>query len=160
MSWYDHYAVVDGKEVVVNVCGTCNTFKPPRSFHCSACNACIEVHDHHCPWVGTCVGKRNHKYFLAFVSATAVHAVIASVFNGIYLFKNFGKNSENKDQEAGKKMLIVICLAISASFAISLAGMSCFHGMLACRGRTTNEEIRDRYQDGNIYDQGCKTNCN
>ena len=78
-------AIVNGKEVKVTKCRTCNLWRPPRSFHCSDCGACIEVHDHHCPWVGTCVGKRNHKYFFLFTLMTTVHAVLTALINLAYV---------------------------------------------------------------------------
>ena len=65
---------INGKELMLSYCNTCNVRRPPRTFHCSRCDACVEVHDHHCPWVGTCIGKRNHKFFTSFIFFSSLHA--------------------------------------------------------------------------------------
>jgi hypothetical protein len=49
--------IVDGKNVQLRYCQTCNIHRPPRATHCSICNQCVEQFDHHCPWLGTCVRK-------------------------------------------------------------------------------------------------------
>mmetsp|Transcript_8060 Transcript_8060/g.15630 ORF Transcript_8060/g.15630 Transcript_8060/m.15630 type:complete len:277 (-) Transcript_8060:227-1057(-) len=48
-------------------CFKCDRPKPPRCHHCSICNRCVLSMDHHCPWMGTCIGKRNYKFFILFL---------------------------------------------------------------------------------------------
>jgi len=98
LSELDHYALVKNQEISVHVCRTCHIVKPPRSFHCSNCEACIEVHDHHCPWVGTCVGKRNHKYFLLFAITATLHSTFTLALDLVYLIgKMYQSDDPNKE---------------------------------------------------------------
>jgi hypothetical protein len=43
-----------------------SVYQPPGAVHCPDCNVCIQGFDHHCPWMGTCIGEKNYKAFLAF----------------------------------------------------------------------------------------------
>ena len=55
-------------DVPTKYCKTCNIWRPPRCHHCRTCDNCIETQDHHCVWINNCVGRRNYRYFFAFVS--------------------------------------------------------------------------------------------
>jgi hypothetical protein len=47
-------------------CDFCGVFQPPDGAHCPECNICVAGYDHHCVWMGTCIGKKNHRQFLKF----------------------------------------------------------------------------------------------
>jgi palmitoyltransferase ZDHHC9/14/18 len=64
-----------GRCIAIEFCYECGIFRPPRAAHCTTCNACVLEYDHHCPWVGTCVGKRNYKFFVGFCWAASVRAM-------------------------------------------------------------------------------------
>jgi hypothetical protein len=86
---------LNGHMIKLKYCKTCKVlfikhsfigemYRPPRTIHCDDCGVCIEKLDHHCPWVGTCVGKRNYRYFLSFVNALAVlitFMMVCSIWN-------------------------------------------------------------------------------
>ncbi|GLD97778.1 hypothetical protein PINS_up006475 [Pythium insidiosum] len=48
-------------------CDHCESYRPPSALHCFDCRVCIEEYDHHCPWTGKCIGKRNVRYFYAWL---------------------------------------------------------------------------------------------
>ncbi|XP_037553633.1 putative palmitoyltransferase ZDHHC13 [Nematolebias whitei] len=48
-------------------CTSCMVRKPLRANHCFSCDACVAKQDHHSVWTNTCIGARNHYYFVLFL---------------------------------------------------------------------------------------------
>ena len=72
---FSQIIIVSGKRMMLNYCGTCNVFRPPRSAHCIVSNSCVERFDHFCPWIGNTVGKRNYRHFFSFLAVGTLHIV-------------------------------------------------------------------------------------
>lgn len=64
------------------LCPECEIIRTPRSRHCNICNRCVERFDHHCPWINTCVGVKNHHYFLTFLVSVLALLIIVLVTMG------------------------------------------------------------------------------
>lgn len=77
--------VVGDRLVKIKYCSTCDIYRPPRAVHCGICNCCIERLDHHCPWLGTCIGKRNYKYFIVFLTSVAIKVIYGIIVCVIHI---------------------------------------------------------------------------
>ena len=66
---------VAAMDVPVKYCKTCSIWRPPRCYHCRVCDNCVDTLDHHCVWLNNCVGRRNYRYFFAFVSSCTILAL-------------------------------------------------------------------------------------
>lgn len=112
--------------------------KERRVHHCSICRKCIIRMDHHCPWVGNCVGKFNHKYFILFLfyATTGLSMVALSITLDLVT----GEFYTNLLSENQKIWLYVTCIS-SYMLAISIGFLFVTQMMTACANITTLESF-------------------
>ena len=50
------------------------------------CGHCIEAFDHHCPFINNCLGYRNHKYFLIFITSYCIYllSILGETIRHVY----------------------------------------------------------------------------
>ena len=89
---------INGHMLKVNYCYSCYLFRPPRTSHCAVCDNCVERFDHHCLWLGTCIGKKNYKYFYTLLGSLNINAIFQIAFCVWVLLIEIKKiqNKENK----------------------------------------------------------------
>ncbi|XP_006019305.1 palmitoyltransferase ZDHHC18 isoform X2 [Alligator sinensis] len=138
--------VVINKYVVkLKYCYTCKMFRPPRTSHCSVCDNCVERFDHHCPWVGNCVGKRNYRYFYAFILSLSFLTafIFACVITHITLRSQRQGFLDTLKATPASVLELVICF-----FSVwSILGLSGFHTYLVASNLTTNEDIKGSWSN-------------
>mmetsp|Transcript_2580 Transcript_2580/g.6044 ORF Transcript_2580/g.6044 Transcript_2580/m.6044 type:complete len:287 (+) Transcript_2580:34-894(+) len=62
----------DGEEWEQKFCRECLLWRPRRCGHCHYCARCVLRLDHHCLFMGTCIGERNVRFFVAFLLCAGV----------------------------------------------------------------------------------------
>uniref|UniRef100_A0A8D2KUG1 Palmitoyltransferase n=1 Tax=Varanus komodoensis TaxID=61221 RepID=A0A8D2KUG1_VARKO len=137
--------VINKYMVKLKYCYTCKMFRPPRTSHCSVCDNCVERFDHHCPWVGNCVGKRNYRYFYAFILSLS----FLTAFIFACVITHLALRSQGNDFLAVLKatpasvLELVICF-----FSVwSIFGLSGFHTYLVASNLTTNEDLKGAWSN-------------
>lgn len=134
-------------EVPVKHCRTCNIWRPPRAHHCRLCDNCVETHDHHCVWLNNCVGKRNYRFFFAFITSATILSLflIGTSLAQILIYKNresitFGRAI---DHFRGPFALVIIGFLAFCYPAALLA----YHLFWIARGETTREYVNSHKFD-------------
>ena len=128
-------------EVPTKYCKTCNIWRPPRAHHCRVCDSCIETQDHHCVWLNNCVGRRNYRYFFAFVSSGTLLGMflIGASLGHILLYRTrqgltFARAADDWRVPFAMAILGVIITPYPAA-------LWAYHSMLIARGETTREYL-------------------
>lgn len=133
-------AAMNGLKDKLQFCNTCHIVRPPRAKHCRYCDNCVEVFDHHCPWTGTCIGVRNYKYFINFVTVTVIGAVFCCSVSA-YVIVLWAEGVHSDLVYVRDTVSPLLC---SWTLVVSLlvGALLVFHIFLISRGQTTNEFLR------------------
>ncbi|KAL4935703.1 hypothetical protein BDV06DRAFT_206481 [Aspergillus oleicola] len=132
---------VAAMDVPVKYCKTCSIWRPPRCYHCRVCDNCVETLDHHCVWLNNCVGRRNYRYFFAFVSTSTLLALFllgASLAHILVYRAREGISFGDTIDKWRVPFAMVIYGAIAAPYPASLWA---YHLFLVGRGETTREYL-------------------
>ncbi|KAL4953223.1 DHHC palmitoyltransferase-domain-containing protein [Aspergillus filifer] len=132
---------VAAMDVPVKYCKTCSIWRPPRCYHCRVCDNCVETLDHHCVWLNNCVGRRNYRYFFAFVSTSTLLALFllgASLAHLLVYRAREGISFGDTIDKWRVPFAMVIYGAIAAPYPASLLA---YHLFLVGRGETTREYL-------------------
>ena len=140
--------VINGHIYRLNYCYSCSLFRPPRTSHCSLCDNCVERFDHHCLWLGTCIGKRNYRYFYFLISSLSAAAIFRLCYS-LYYVINQSKKLKNKEEY---NKLILWGLAALAFFDVLF--IACFmgklfilHTWLVFNSKTFYEDIKKKFRN-------------
>ena len=125
-------------------CKKCQCVKPDRTHHCSTCGQCVLKMDHHCPWLATCVGLRNYKAFLLFLTYTSLFCWTCFGVSAWWVWQEFNERAEGM-----QGMLVVNTILLSVLggvIGLVLSGFTAWHVYLVVSGQTTIESLeKTRY---------------
>jgi len=107
--------------------------------------------------VGNCVGKRNYKYFVGFITSTTLLSAYTWVLILIVLTKDYELRYIDPTVNFG----LIFTGFYSIGIFLTLFPFSCYHYSLIIKGVTTNESVRGKLTryGKNPFDDGCKQNC-
>ena len=139
--------VINGHLLTLNYCNSCSTFRPPRTSHCSLCDNCVQRFDHHCLWLGTCIGKRNYRYFYFLAGSLNLSALFQIGFSLYYIITH-SKRLINKENYS--KLILWGLSALSfydLLFVIFFVGkLFILHTYLVCQSKTFYENIKKKFR--------------
>ncbi|PNY28671.1 Palmitoyltransferase [Tolypocladium capitatum] len=128
-------------EVPVKHCRTCNIWRPPRGHHCRLCDNCIETHDHHCVWLNNCVGKRNYRYFFAFVTSASFLAAYLIATSLAQVLIHMDREDVTFSDAIDHFRVPFALIFIGFLLFLYPAALMGYHLFLMARGETTREYI-------------------
>ena len=139
--------VLRGHLIHINYCYSCSLFRPPRTSHCAICDNCVMRFDHHCMWLGTCVGRRNYKYFFYLVLSLNISAIFQITY-AIYLIVYQCKNSSAKEEY--KKIVVwgmsVVIFFDSLFVVLFIGKLFVLHLYLIFENLTFYEYIKKKWK--------------
>ena len=136
-------------------CYYCRATVAKSARHCAVCDKCVVGFDHHCRWLNTCIGAKNYRYFVAFVtivfSAVTFQGVVSLfVFISCLVDSAFYKERLRIAYGTACIPAYLVFLGISIFFlgvAVCASGdLLLFHIYLRFEGISTYEYVKRKRQ--------------
>ena len=152
----------NGHMINLNYCPSCYHFRPPRTSHCAECDNCVERFDHHCLWMGTCVGKRNYRFFFFLIHLQTLSCLFQICVCTIYVVKQY----KNEGFKTNDRNTFVIVLSVLMFYdlmflAFFLVKLCIVHSWLLSSNTSFYEYIKKKNISAiktNPYNKGCCRN--
>ena len=137
--------VINGHYLVLTYCYSCSFFRPPRTSHCSVCDNCVERFDHHCLWLGTCIGKRNYKYFYILILSLCSSGIF-QIICSIYYVTIESKKYKNKETNSLFIIVGFSCIGFYNILFITffLGKLFIIHTILVFKNKTFYEHVKEK----------------
>lgn len=123
---------IDDGDVDLIWCCVCQFHRPPRSVHCDACNYCIEEFDHHCVWLNHCIGRRNYRFFFAFIGLQTIDLILS-----------IGMCAWSMPDAGNSIFPLTILISGLTLLTLPVLGLTVFHSIILLKGQTTHEFVGD-----------------
>ena len=136
---------INGHMLKLNYCYSCYIFRPPRTSHCAVCDNCVERFDHHCLWLGTCVGKKNYKYFYTLLGSLNLNALFQICFCVWVLLLEIKKIKDKENKGYAFISVIGIIILYNTLFMVIFIGkLFVLHTYLVFKGLTFYEYSKEK----------------
>jgi len=103
--------------------------------------------------MGTCIGKRNLKYFLSFLFLTSLHASVTASISATYFFRVTYNIDEHDTDRSLERVLGLLSAGVglyAAMIGLTLFCFSLYSVGLAMSNITSNENLRTRWNAKHI----------